>query len=88
MLLISKRQLIPTDANIAMVLICKLFQSRLQIGQFERSFPDIAHIKAIAVFITWQKPCSGKYVVGNPSNINFTSESCDVPGWWNRIRLR
>jgi len=35
-----------------MVFICKLFQSRLQVGQFERSFPDVAHIKAIAVFIT------------------------------------
>jgi len=32
MLLISKKQLIPTDANIAMVFICKLFQSRLQVG--------------------------------------------------------
>jgi len=35
-----------------MVLIYKLFQSRLQVGQFERSSPDVAHIKAIAVFIT------------------------------------
>jgi len=52
MLLISKKHFIPTNANIAMVFICKLFQSRLQVVQFERSFPDIAHIKAIAVFIT------------------------------------
>jgi len=45
MLLISKKQLIPTNAN-------KLPQSRLQVGQFEWSFPDLAHVKAIAVFIT------------------------------------
>jgi len=76
MLLTSKKQPIPTNANIAMVFICKLFQSRLQVGQFKWSFPDVAHIKAIAVLVrvcsTWQKPCSGKYVVGNPSNISFT----------------
>jgi len=35
-----------------MVFICKLLQSRLQVGQFEWSFPDVAHVKAIAVFIT------------------------------------
>ena len=52
MLFISKKQLIPTNANIAMVFICKLFQRRLQVGQFEWSFTDVAHIKAIAVFIT------------------------------------
>jgi len=53
MLLISKKkQLIPTDANLAMVFICKLFQSRLQVGQFEWSFADLVHVKAIAVFIT------------------------------------
>jgi len=52
MLLISKKQFIPTNANIAMMFICKLFQSRLQVGQFKWSFPDVAHIKAIAVFIT------------------------------------
>jgi len=34
-----------------MVFICKLFQSRLQVGQFKWNFPDVAHIKAIAVFI-------------------------------------
>ena len=51
-LLISKKQFIPTNANIAMMFICKLFQSWLQVGQFELSFPDVAHIKAIAIFIT------------------------------------
>jgi len=49
MLLISKKQLIPTNANLAMVFIWKLSQSRLQIGQFEWIFPDLAHVKAIAV---------------------------------------
>jgi len=34
MLLISKKQFIPANANIAMMFICKLFQSRLQVGQF------------------------------------------------------
>jgi len=52
MLLISKKQLIPTNANLAMVFICKLSQSRLQVGQFEWSFPHIAHVKTIAVFVT------------------------------------
>jgi len=32
--------------------ICKLSQSRLQVGQFKRSFPDLAHVKVIAVFVT------------------------------------
>jgi len=26
----------------------------------------------LPVCSTWQKPCSGKYIVGNPSNISFT----------------
>ena len=52
MLLISKIQLNPTNANLAMAFICKLSQSRLQGGQFEWSFPDLARVKAIAVFIT------------------------------------
>jgi len=52
MLLISKIQLIPANANLAMAFICKLSQSRLQGGQFEWSFPDLARVKAIAVFIT------------------------------------
>jgi len=52
MLLISKKRFIATNANIAMVFICKLFQSRLQVGQFEWNFPILAHVKAIAVFIT------------------------------------
>jgi len=29
------KQLVPTHANFAMVFICKLFQSRLQVGQFK-----------------------------------------------------
>jgi len=51
MLLIKKKQLIPTNANLAMVFICKLFQSRLLVGQFKWRFPDLVHVKAIAVFI-------------------------------------
>ena len=35
-----------------MVFICKLFQSKLQVGQFKWSFPDLVHVKVIAVFIT------------------------------------
>jgi len=35
-----------------MVFICNISQSRLQLGQFKWSFPDLAHVKAIAVFIT------------------------------------
>jgi len=38
-----------------MVFICKLSQSRLQVGQTEWSFPDLAHEKAIAVFVTHVK---------------------------------
>jgi len=34
MLFISKKQLIPIDVNLVMVFICRLFQSRLQVGQF------------------------------------------------------
>jgi len=48
MLLISKKQLIPTNVNLAMVSICKLFQSRLQVGQFKWSFPDLFPGKTIA----------------------------------------
>jgi len=51
MLLISKKQHIATNANLAMVFICKLFQSSLQVGQFKWSSPDLVHVKAIAVFI-------------------------------------
>jgi len=51
MLLISKKQLIPTNANLAMVFICNLSQIRLQVGQLEWNFPILAHVKAIAVFI-------------------------------------
>jgi len=52
MSLISKKQLIATNANLAMVFICKLFQSRFQVGQFKWSSPDLVHVKAIPVFIT------------------------------------
>jgi len=51
MLFISKKQLIPTNVNVAMY-YRRLFQSSLQIGQFKLSFPDLVHGKAIAVFIT------------------------------------
>jgi len=76
MLLISKKQLIPSNANLAMVFICKLSQSRLQVGQFEWSFPDLVHVKAIAVFITrvqyLAETLLRKNAVGKPSNISFT----------------
>jgi len=71
-----QKQLIPTNANLAMVFICKLFQSRLQVSQFKWRFTDLVHVKAIAIFITrvqhLVETCSGKYIVGNPSNISFT----------------
>jgi len=35
MLFFSKKQLIPTNANLVMMSICKLIQSRLQVGQFK-----------------------------------------------------
>jgi len=57
MLFISKRQLrqlVPTNANLAMVFICKLFQSRLQVGHFKSYDVSLGllHVKTIAVFIT------------------------------------
>jgi len=33
-----------------MVFICKLSQSRLQVGQFKWSVPDLAHVKVIDHF--------------------------------------
>jgi len=33
-----------------MVFICKHFQSKLLVGQFKWRFPDLVHVKAIAVF--------------------------------------
>jgi len=80
MLLISKKQLVPSDANLAMVFICKLFQSRLQVAQFKWSFPDLVHVKddcgIYYACVVLGKPCSAKYVVGNSSIISFTfSES-------------
>jgi len=92
MLLISKKQLIATNANLAMVFICKLFQSRLHVGQFKWSSPILFMSKRLRYLLrvcsTCQKPCSGKYVAGNPSNISFTfPKSWEVSKWWNRIRL-
>ena len=77
---ISKKQLVPTNANHVMVFICEIFQSSLQVGQLKSYGASIGlvHIKMIAVFITrvqcssWQKPCSAKYVVGNAGNNSFT----------------
>jgi len=54
MLFISKKQLVPNYANLAMVFICKLFQSNLQVGQ-PKSYgvsTGLVHVKMIAVFIT------------------------------------
>jgi len=54
MLFISKKQLVPNNANLAMVFICKLFQSNLQVGQLKSyGVPTgLVHVKMIAVFIT------------------------------------
>jgi len=55
MLFISKiKQLVPTDANLEMVFICKLFQRSLQVGQL-KSYgvsSGLVHVKTIEVFIT------------------------------------
>ena len=50
----QNKQLVPTNVNLAMMFICKLFQSRLQVGQF-KSYDvstGLVHVKTIAVFIT------------------------------------
>jgi len=80
MLFISKKQLIPTNANLAMVFILKRFQSRFQVRQFKSYgvsptlFMSGRLRYLLRVCSIWQKPSSGKYVVGNasrPTN-NFT----------------
>jgi len=76
MLFIFKKQLIPTDANLVMVFICKLFQSTLQVGQFKlHGVSPILFMSGrlrylLHVCSIWQKPSSGKYVVGNASRPN------------------
>jgi len=57
MLFISKKQLVPDNANLAMVFICKLFQSNLQVGQL-KSYgvsTGLVHVKMIAecVVLGW-----------------------------------
>jgi len=50
---ICRINVIPNISNLAMVLLCILFQNRLQVGQFNRvAFPRLVRVKAIAVFIT------------------------------------
>ena len=54
MLFISKKQLVPNNANLSMVFICKLFQSNWQVGQL-KSYgvsTGLVHVKMVAVFIT------------------------------------
>jgi len=54
MLFVSKKRLVPNNSNLAMVFICKLFQSNLQAGQL-KSYgisTGLVHVKMIAVFIT------------------------------------
>jgi len=74
MLFISKKQLFASNANLSMVFICKLFQSRLEIGQFKWSFPDVARHKAIAVFIArlqyFTETLLREVRRGKPSNIS------------------
>jgi len=53
MLFTSKKQLVPNNANLKMVFICKLFQSNLQVGQL-KSYgvsTGLVHVKAIMLFI-------------------------------------
>ena len=54
MFFISKKQLVPSNANLAMVFICKLLQSNFQVGQlkFYGVSTGLVHVKMIAVFIT------------------------------------
>jgi len=54
MLLISKKQLVPNNAHLAMVLICELFQISLHVGQL-KSYgisTSFVHVKMIMMFIT------------------------------------
>jgi len=82
---ISKKQLIPTNANLAMVFICKLFQSRLQVGQYESYgvspvlFMSRRLRYLLRVCSTWQRPCSEKYIVGNAIN------SLLFPKFWKTL---
>ena len=66
----------PTKADLAMVFICKLFQSRLQVGQ-DQSYgvsTGLVHVKAIVVLITYAQYLTETllrnilYVVRNASN--------------------
>jgi len=73
-----KKQLVPSNANLVMLFVCKLFQSSLQVGQLKYGISTgLVHVKTIAVFLvvcsTRQHPCSAKYVVGNASNYSFNS---------------
>jgi len=57
MFFISKkqlRQLVPTNANLAMVFICKRFQNKLQVDHFKSHgvSTGFVHVKTIAIFIT------------------------------------
>ena len=51
---LKKKQLVPTNANLAMVFICKLFQSSLQVGQLVSygNYTGLDRAKTIAVFLT------------------------------------
>jgi len=54
MLLISKNQLVPTNGNLAMVFICKLFHSSSQVGHL-KSYgvaTGLFLVKTIAVFVS------------------------------------
>ena len=50
----QKKQLVLTNANLAMVFICKLFQSRSQVGQFKSYGVSrgLVHVKTFVVFVT------------------------------------
>ena len=84
-----------------MLLICKLFQSRLRVGQLKLyGISPILFMSRrlwylLCVCSTWQKPCSGNYVVGNAMSNSFTFpqssrkrslhflQKCDHPCAWN-----
>jgi len=76
MLLISKKQLIPTDASLAVVFVCKLSKSSCKLVSLNEVSPILFMSRRLRYLLlvcsTWQKRCSGKYVVGKPSNISFT----------------
>jgi len=49
-----KKQVVPTNANLVMLFVCKLFQSSLQVGQL-KSYgisTGLVHVKTIAVFFS------------------------------------